>query len=225
MAIFQRFRDIIESNINAMLDRAEDPVKMADQYLLRYRQNLAKARENTARVMAEERRQAQLIADKEAEMEKRVIQARNALTAGREDMARRAVEEKQRLENELVKLKEAHAALSEQVASLEADYNALAGAIRDLETKRSLIRAKAAVAQSQKATQKAGVTSRSMGSVAESMSRLEDKLDARLEVNRAKSRLDNSQGGLDELDQFSAASLSADAELQRLKEEMGLADS
>ncbi|MDR3207452.1 MAG: PspA/IM30 family protein [Oscillospiraceae bacterium] len=224
MAVFERLRDIIESNINALLDRAEDPVKMADQYLLRYRQNLAKARENTARVMAEERRQAQQITDKEVEVDKRLTQAKNALSAGREDLARKAIEEKQRLENELIKLREAHAALSEQVASLEADYNALAGAIRDLEAKRSLIRAKAAVAQSQKATQKAGVTSKSMGSLAESLDRLEGKLDAELEVNRAKAKLDGSPtAGLDELDQFTAASLTADAELQLLKEEMGLA--
>ncbi|GHV09189.1 phage shock protein A [Clostridia bacterium] len=223
MAILQRFSEIIQANINALLDKAEDPVKMADQYLIRYKENFAKVKENTAKVIAERNKLARQISDKEQETAKRGEQAKQALVGGREDLAKKAIEEKQRLEAELVKLRDTHATFSEQVAQLESDYNSLANAIRDLESKRDMIKAKAAVNQAQKATQKTGVAAKSMGNVGESLDRLEGKLDSELEVNRAYKELDKGlDRGLAELDEFTTGALSADAELKRMKEELGL---
>ena len=54
--ILDRFSTIIKSNINALLDKAEDPAKMIDQYLLDLRENLAEVKKETAGVMAEESR-------------------------------------------------------------------------------------------------------------------------------------------------------------------------
>ena len=54
--ILDRFSTIIKSNINALLDKAEDPAKMIDQYLLDLRENLAEVKRETAGVMAEESR-------------------------------------------------------------------------------------------------------------------------------------------------------------------------
>ena len=54
--ILERFNTIIKSNINALLDKAEDPAKMIDQYLLDLRESLAEVKKETAGVMAEEAR-------------------------------------------------------------------------------------------------------------------------------------------------------------------------
>ena len=54
MGIIARFRDIMEANFNALLDRAEDPEKMIDQYLRDLEEDLAKDKAETASVMAEE---------------------------------------------------------------------------------------------------------------------------------------------------------------------------
>lgn len=54
--IFERIGDILSANINAMLDKAEDPGKMVDQYLRNAKEDLAEVRANTAAVMAEEKR-------------------------------------------------------------------------------------------------------------------------------------------------------------------------
>ena len=56
MAILERFNDIIKANINAVLDKMEDPSKMIDQYLADMMDDLAEVKRETAGVMAEETR-------------------------------------------------------------------------------------------------------------------------------------------------------------------------
>lgn len=54
--IITRFKDIMSSNINALLDKAEDPSKMIDQYLRNLESDLGKVKAETASVMAEEKK-------------------------------------------------------------------------------------------------------------------------------------------------------------------------
>ena len=56
MGILQRFTDIMSANVNALLDKAEDPAKMVDQYLRDLESDLGKVKAETAAVMAEEKR-------------------------------------------------------------------------------------------------------------------------------------------------------------------------
>ena len=61
MSILSRFQDIISSNVNALLDRMEDPEKMIDQYLRNLSKDLAEVKQNTASVMAEETKAKRLV--------------------------------------------------------------------------------------------------------------------------------------------------------------------
>ena len=56
MSILERFSTIIKANINDLLDRAEDPAKMMDQYMRQLMSDLADVKRETASVMAEESR-------------------------------------------------------------------------------------------------------------------------------------------------------------------------
>ena len=56
MSILERFSTIIKANINDLLDRAEDPAKMMDQYMRQLMSDLADDKRETASVMAEESR-------------------------------------------------------------------------------------------------------------------------------------------------------------------------
>ena len=56
MGILDRFTTIVKANINALLDQAEDPAKMIDQYLSDMLESLAEVKRETAGVMAEETR-------------------------------------------------------------------------------------------------------------------------------------------------------------------------
>ena len=70
MAILERFSDIIKANVNAVLDKMEDPSKMIDQYLVDMREDMAEAKRSTAGVMAEETRTKRLVDENQAEVAK-----------------------------------------------------------------------------------------------------------------------------------------------------------
>ena len=70
MSILSRFKDIMSANINALLDKCEDPAKMIDQYLRQLKEDLAEVKQETAAVMAEEKRTKRLVDDNAAEIAK-----------------------------------------------------------------------------------------------------------------------------------------------------------
>ena len=80
--IFERLGDILSANINALLDKAEDPGKMVDQYLRNAKEDLAEVRKNTAGVMAEEKRCQRNVQELEAEAAELEQYAQKAVLAG-----------------------------------------------------------------------------------------------------------------------------------------------
>ncbi|VGO14786.1 Phage shock protein A [Pontiella desulfatans] len=115
MGIFTRFRDIVNSNIGAMLDKAEDPEKMIKMMIREMEDTLIELKSSCAGVIANckriERRKDEL---------SEVIQtwtkrAELAVSKGRDDLAREALLEKRRF--------------AEQVESVEEEINALANLI------------------------------------------------------------------------------------------------
>lgn len=94
MSILSRFKDIMSANINALLDKCEDPAKMIDQYLRQLKEDLAEVKQETAAVMAEEKRTKRLVDDNAAEIAKYTDLAKKALTAGNEGDAQSIHHEK-----------------------------------------------------------------------------------------------------------------------------------
>ena len=70
MGVIQRFKDIMSANINAMLDKAEDPAKMIDQYLRNLESDLGNVKAETASIMAEEKRCKRELDECTAEVQK-----------------------------------------------------------------------------------------------------------------------------------------------------------
>ena len=69
MGILDRFSTIVKANINALLDKAEDPGKMIDQYLTEMTESLAEVKRETAGVMAEETRTRSKVEANRAEVQ------------------------------------------------------------------------------------------------------------------------------------------------------------
>lgn len=94
MSLFKRISDNIRANLNSLLDKAEDPEKMLDQYLRDMEDDIADAEGAVAKQMVVVRRLKAQFEDASALVEKREAQAMEALKKGREDLARKALEDK-----------------------------------------------------------------------------------------------------------------------------------
>ncbi len=97
MGIFTRLRDIINSNINAMLDKAEDPEKLLRMMIREMEDTLVEIKASCAGAMAARKKTERQIEEARAKGEDWADKAKFAVDAGREDLAREALTEKRRL--------------------------------------------------------------------------------------------------------------------------------
>ncbi|MFC2948651.1 PspA/IM30 family protein [Virgibacillus sediminis] len=95
---FRRLKTVLGSELNSMLDKAEDPVKMLDQFMRDMESDIHEAEGTVAKQMAHEKMLKRKANDAKVMAEKRHSQAAKAVEAGEDDLARRAIEDK--LENE-----------------------------------------------------------------------------------------------------------------------------
>ena len=96
MGIFTRFRDIISANINAMLDKAEDPEKLIKLMIREMEDTLIEIKASCAGVMAERKKVQRQLDDIEAREKFWEDKAELAVNKGRDDLAREALIEKRR---------------------------------------------------------------------------------------------------------------------------------
>ena len=108
MGILKRFGDIMSANINALLDKAEDPEKMIDQYLRDLNSDLGKVKAETAAIMADEQRAKRELDECTAEVNKMQAYAEKALIAGNEEDARTFLTKKTELSNKQASLQQAY---------------------------------------------------------------------------------------------------------------------
>jgi phage shock protein A len=113
MGVFSRLSDIINSNINSMLDKAEDPEKIARLIIQEMEDCLVEVRSAAARSMADKKEYERDIVQLEAAKTDWAGKAELAVEKGREDLARGALAAKQRCEREIESRKQALKAIED----------------------------------------------------------------------------------------------------------------
>lgn len=223
MGILSRFKDIMAANINAMLDKCEDPAKMVDQYLRNLNENLAEVKKETAGVMAEEKRAKRVLDEATDEVAKWEGYARKALQSGNEGDARQFLVKKQQAES-----KAADADKVYQIAKSNADkmrdmHDKLVNDIAILEGKRETIKAKVAVAKTQESINKVTAGADASGSLRK-FDDLEARVDKRLDTAMAEAELNAkpTDTASELAAKYDAGGAGVDAELAKLKAEMGI---
>ncbi|MBI4640042.1 MAG: phage shock protein PspA [Candidatus Tectomicrobia bacterium] len=96
MGIFTRVRDIINSNLNAMLDKAEDPEKLVRLMIQEFEDTLVEIKASCAGVMATKKKVQRALDEVLARSNRWAEKAQLAVNKGREDLAREALMEKRR---------------------------------------------------------------------------------------------------------------------------------
>lgn len=125
MGIFSRLADIIHSNINALVDKAEDPLKMLGSIIQEMEDTLVEVRTSTAKSLAEQKRyqrRYQSIMQKQDDWQQK---AQIALSKSREDLARAALLEKMRLGELAKSMEEQLAMISEDISQQQTDIEKL----------------------------------------------------------------------------------------------------
>ena len=228
MGILKRFKDIMSANVNALLDKAENPAKMVDQYLRDLESDLGKVKAETAAVMAEQARAERMYRENESEISKMSGYAEKALLAGNEADARVFLQKKSSLEEKRTDLQRNLDIAGENANRMRQMHDKLEKDIASLRERKQSIQAKMTLAATQEKMNKLGS---SYGKAQDSVSafdRMEEKANRMLDEANAMADLnrpdDNSAEALmDKYDASSEMTSSAvDAELAEMKRKLGL---
>ncbi|WP_207480461.1 phage shock protein PspA [Arenibaculum pallidiluteum] len=147
MGIFSRLTDIINSNINALLDRAEDPEKLIRLIIQEMEDTLVEVRSSTVRTIAEKKEIERRLAETARERDEWQRKAELALSRDRDDLAKGALVAKARLQEQFEALTRQHAVIEEALAKSGEDIARLQAKLADAKS-----REKALVARHKAAT-------------------------------------------------------------------------
>lgn len=179
MSILTRIATLISANINAMIDAAEDPEKMVEEFLRQMRAELSEARAATAMAMADETRLRSQFERNKAESDDWQRKAELAVQNNDDDLAREALLRRSNSQKLADNYNAQWSAQHDQVQELREALAKLEAKISEAEAKRDLIIAKNRRAQTQEAITAALQSVQGVSSDT-SLERMEDKADQRL---------------------------------------------
>src|ERR1700712_4792654 len=229
-----RFTTVIKAKISRMLDKAEDPGETLDYGYQKQLESLQGVKKGIADVVTAKKRLQMQASKIEQSVVKLDTQARQALAAGQEDLARTALERKNVAQTELQSLDQQVAELESQQEKLIASEQKLRTKVEAFRTKKEVIKAQYSAAEAQvRISEAATGVGESMADVGLAMQRAQDKTenmraraDAVQELEAAGTFEDLTQlgSGEDDIDkqlrELSTTS-QVDDELARMKAELG----
>ena len=226
MGILQRFKDIMASNINALLDKAEDPEKMIDQTLRNLTKDLAEVKKETAAVMADEQRCKRELDEVNSEITKMQAYAEKELLAGNEADAMKFLEQKNQLTAKQASLQQTYDVAAANAMKMRQMHDKLVTDINQLDSRRDAIKAKMKVAKTQDRLNKMTNNLSDSASSMAAFDRMEAKANAMLDQANAMTELNQTtqESGIDSLAaKYDAAPNAAvQDELAAMKAKLGL---
>jgi len=218
MSIFGRIGDLLSANVNAMLDKAEDPEKMADEYLRQLNNELYEAKTSVASAMADAMKLNTKETQYTAETDQWAGKAEAALRAGNEELAKAALARKVQASKLAQQYKEQSDQQDQQAEQLQQALVQLETRIAETKAKKELIVAKKHRAQTQEAIQR---TVRGLGNInaMDKLDQLEERVDDRLAQADAMAKLENDS--LETKFRDLEKDQEVDSELAELKRKLG----
>ncbi len=218
MSLLSRVRDLMSANLNTMLDKAEDPEKMVNEYMRQLQEQLYEAKTSVASAMADETKLHNKMVTFQAEADQWQNKAESAVRAGDDELAKAALSRKNNSQKMADTYKQQYEMQDEQVEQLQNALVQLEARISESKAKKELIIAKKNRAETQEAIQR---TVRGLGNVnaMDKLDQMEERVDDRLAQADAMSKLegDSLEARFSDLEQDTMVN----DELAALKAKMG----
>ena len=211
MSIFTRFKDIVNSNINSLLDKAEDPEKMLRLMIGEMEDTVIDLKTTTAARMAEAIRSEKKVEEAKATVERWQARAELAIEKGKDDLAREALIEKKHAQ-------EAYERALENISSLKKSVEEGKEEIRTLEDKIKAAKDKLATLQREQArAQERRDSSVNLNARFEEMENRINRMNAYNDLSK-KSEEKSAEEKFSEMEKNDEI----EAEIERIKKEKGI---
>jgi phage shock protein A len=223
MGIFQRLKTVVNSNINDMISKAENPEKMLNQLVLEMNEQMVESKKAVAMAIADEKRLERETAEQLSLSKEWERKAMLAVKAGQDDLAREALLRKQEYDSNAVAYKQQWDAQKAAVDKLKESLRQLQSRIDEASRKKNLLIARAKRAEAQQKIQATISSVQGNTSAFEAFDRMAKKVDQLEAQAEAAVELDALSQDTDLEKKFAAlekSSASADLLLEELKAKM-----
>ncbi len=139
MSIFSRTRDIVAANVIDLMNRSDDPAKTIRIIIMEMEETLVEVRASAARCIADQKEKRRQVAQLSGLQDSWTERAELALSKGREDLARLALVEKEKLTDLAGELNEEVAEIDRSLRALEADIAKLQAKLREARVRQSAV--------------------------------------------------------------------------------------
>lgn len=153
MGIFQRLKTVVSSNINDMINKAENPEKMLNQLIVDMNQQMIESKKAVAMAIADEKKLERDTGEQARQAKDWEQKAMLAVRAGKDDLAKEALLRKQEYESNYAQYLTQWNAQKDSVAKLKESLRDLQGKIDEATRKKNLLIARAKRAEAQEKIQ------------------------------------------------------------------------
>ena len=226
MGILSRFKDIMASNFNALLDKCEDPEKMIDQYLRNLSKDLGEVKAETAAIMASEKAVQRELNECLENSNKMGEYAKKALAAGSEADARQFLAKKSGMAENIAVLEQQLVIAKANSTKMKQMHDKLSDDVNALNERRDTLKAKIKLTEAQTKINELGASAVGAKSNLGAFDRMEAKINRMADEAEAMAELN--QGDADPIEDLTSKydtmpdETDVDDELAKLKAEMGM---
>jgi phage shock protein A len=193
MGIFDRMGKVISSNVNSLLDKAEDDRKLLDLTVEEMAEQLKRGRQEVIQAVAAEKQLKKKVDELTAESEKWERRAELALKTGDEALAREALKQKKRVSGELETREKQRAEQRDAALNMKSELERMEQKLEEIKVKKATIATRAEQAKAGGGAE--GLGARSGSSAFENFRRMEEKIEGREAENSAMAEVEDAIGG------------------------------